>query len=242
MRSSLAIFRREFASYFNSPIAYIFIIAFLVLNAGLFMTGFFLNGAADLRAFFGNLPFFLIFFIPAVSMRLWAEDKRLGTFELLMTLPMRASDVMLGKYLAALAFYLVALAGTLTLPIMVGALGNPDTGRHLQRLPGRGAAGRALPGHRDVHQRADARPDLGRDPGHHGLLPAVRPGHPRRGGHDRRLDSGAGLAAAELPGPVRPTTTCCCAAWSPLGDLAYFLGLTAVFLVLNALWLEGRKY
>ena len=125
MQSTLTIFRREFASYFNSPIAYIFIIAFLVLNSGLFMTGFFLNGAADLRSFFGNLPFFLIFFIPAVSMRLWAEDKRTGTFELLITLPIRAREVMMGKYLAALAFYLVALAGTLPLPIMVSALGNP---------------------------------------------------------------------------------------------------------------------
>ena len=128
MQSTLTIFRREFASYFNSPIAYIFIIAFLVLNSGLFMTGFFLNGAADLRSFFGNLPFFLIFFIPAVGMRLWAEDKRTGTFELLMTLPIRAREVMMGKYLAALAFYLVSLAGTLPLPIMISVLGNPDMG------------------------------------------------------------------------------------------------------------------
>ena len=128
MQNTLTIFRREFAAYFNSPIAYIFIIAFLVLNSGLFMTAFFLNGTADLRGFFGNLPFFLIFFIPAVSMRLWAEDKRTGTFELLMTLPMRTGDVMMGKYLAALAFYLVALLGTVPLPIMVMALGNPDVG------------------------------------------------------------------------------------------------------------------
>ena len=106
MQGTRTIFQREFAAYFNSPIAYIFIIAFLVLNSGLFMTGFFLGGAADLRGFFGQLPIFLIFVIPAVSMRLWAEDKRLGTFEMLMTLPMRTRDVMLGKYLAAFAFYL----------------------------------------------------------------------------------------------------------------------------------------
>jgi len=114
MTNTMTIFRREFGSYFNSPIAYIFIIAFLVLNSGLFMTSFFLSGAADLRGFFGNLPFFLIFFIPAVSMRLWAEDKRTGTFELLMTLPMPTRDVMLGKYLSAFAFYLVALLGTVS--------------------------------------------------------------------------------------------------------------------------------
>ncbi len=127
------VFRREFQSYFNSPIAYIFIIAFLVLNAGLFMTGFFLNGVADLRGFFKNLPIFLIFFIPAVSMRLWAEDKRTGTFELLMTLPMQPHEVMLGKYLAALALYTVTLLGTFPLVIMVNALGNPDNGAPLPR-------------------------------------------------------------------------------------------------------------
>ncbi len=88
------------------------------------------------------LPLFLIFFIPAVSMRLWAEDKRLGTFELLMTLPMRTSEVMLGKYLAAFCFYLVALAGTLPLPLMVAHLGNPDGGAMVSGLPGRGPAGR----------------------------------------------------------------------------------------------------
>jgi ABC-2 type transport system permease protein len=103
MANIKTIFRREFAAYFNSPIAYIFIIVFLVLNCGLFMTPFFLQGQADLRDFFGNLPLFLIFFIPALTMRLWAEDKRSGTFELLMTLPMRSSEVMLGKYLAAMA-------------------------------------------------------------------------------------------------------------------------------------------
>ncbi len=129
MSNVVTIFRREFAAYFNSPIAYIFIIVFLALNCGLFMTPFFLTGQADMRDFFGNLPLFLIFFIPALTMRLWAEDKRSGTFELLMTLPMRSAEVMLGKYLAATAFYLVALAGTLPVPIMVNALGNPDGGR-----------------------------------------------------------------------------------------------------------------
>ena len=128
MQNVTTIFRREFGAYFNSPIAYIFIIAFLVLNAGLFMTTFFLSQAADLRGFFGNLPIFLIFFIPAVSMRLWAEDKRLGTFELLMTLPMKSWQIVLGKYLAALAFYAIALLCTFALPVMVMSLGNPDVG------------------------------------------------------------------------------------------------------------------
>ena len=79
MTNTMTIFRRELASYFNSPIAYIFIIVFLVLNCGLFMAAFFLQGQADMRGFFGNLPLFLIFFIPALTMRLWAEDRRRGT-------------------------------------------------------------------------------------------------------------------------------------------------------------------
>ena len=112
MRNIATIFRREFFAYFNSPIAYIFIIVFLMLICGLFMTTFFLQGTADMRAFFMNLPLFLIFFIPAVSMRLWADDKKSGTFELLMTLPMRSSEVMMGKYFAAMAFYCVALLAT----------------------------------------------------------------------------------------------------------------------------------
>jgi len=241
MQNTMTIFRREFASYFNSPIAYIFIIAFLVLNSGLFMTGFFLNGAADLRAFFGNLPFFLIFFIPAVSMRLWAEDKRTGTFELLMTLPMRAREVMMGKYLAALAFYLVSLAGTLVLPIMVSALGNPDVGAIWS-----GYIGAALLG---------------------GLYLAV--GTFTSGLMRDQISAVIlGIMACFLIFIVGvPGVAATIDGWIPglgsflqhylglsdhfemmlrgvitLGDLAYFLGLTFVFLSLNTLWLKGRKY
>ena len=241
MRNTLTIFRREFAAYFNSPIAYIFIIAFLVLNSGLFMTGFFLNGVADLRAFFGNLPIFLIFFIPAVSMRLWAEDKRIGTFELLMTLPMRAMDVMLGKYLAALAFYLVALAGTLPLVIMVGALGNPDLGAIFSGYIGAvflGALYLAI---------GTFTSGLMRDQisavilgimacflifilGVPGVAATVDGWVPGLGS---LLQHYLGLSdhfEMMLRGVIS------------LGDLAYFVGLTAVFLTLNTLWLEGRKF
>ena len=122
------IFRREFRAYFDSSIAYIFMIVFLLLTAGIFMSGFFLQGAADMRGFFVNLPLFNLFFLPAVTMRLWAEDKRIGTMELLMTLPMKAHEIVLGKYLAALAFYAIALAGTLTIPVMIAFVGNPDVG------------------------------------------------------------------------------------------------------------------
>lgn len=122
------IFRREFAAYFNSPIAYVFIVVFLLLTAGFYVNGFFLAGLADMRDFFGSLPLFLIFFAPAVTMRLWAEDQRQGTFELLMTLPMRPIHIVLGKYFAGLAFLAVALLATITIPITVAWLGNPDLG------------------------------------------------------------------------------------------------------------------
>jgi ABC-type transport system involved in multi-copper enzyme maturation permease subunit len=122
------IFRREMGAYFNSPIAYIFIIVFLALTAGFYVNGFFLAGTADMRDFFDSLPLFLIFFIPALTMRLWAEEQRLGTFELLMTLPMRPLSIVLGKYLASLAFYGIALACTFTIPITLAWIGDPDLG------------------------------------------------------------------------------------------------------------------
>jgi len=128
MRNLRIIFQRELASYFDSPIAYIFLIVYLLLNAGWYMNSFFLAGAADMRGFFGNLPLFNLFFLPAISMRLWAEDKRTGTMELLMTLPMRSWEIVTGKYLASLAFYALALLGTIVIPIMLVALGDPDMG------------------------------------------------------------------------------------------------------------------
>ena len=128
MRDIGVIFRREMSAYFQSPIAYIFIIVFLVLTTLFYTNGFFLAGVADMRDFFGTLPLFLLFFIPALTMRLWAEDQRQGTFELLMTLPMRPSHIVLGKYLAGLLFYCVALAGTLTIPLTLAWIGAPDLG------------------------------------------------------------------------------------------------------------------
>jgi ABC-type transport system involved in multi-copper enzyme maturation permease subunit len=241
MNGALTIFRREFAAYFNSPIAYIFIIAFLVLNSGLFMTGFFLTGNADLRGFFSNLPIFLIFFIPAVSMRLWAEDKRLGTFELLMTLPVGASQVMLGKYLAAYAFYLVALAGTLPLPIMIASLGNPDMGALWSSYIGAALLGGLYLGIGTFTS------GLMRDQisavilgimacflvfivGIPGVAATVDGWLPGFGSFLQDYVGLSGHFEMMLRGVVS------------LGGLTYFIGMTAVFLTLNTLWLEGRKY
>ncbi len=128
MRDIGVIFRREMGAYFNSPIAYIFIIVFLLLAGGFYTNGFFLSGVADMRDFFGTLPLYLLFFIPALTMRLWAEDQRIGTFELLMTLPMKPVHIVLGKYLASLAFWGITLACTLTIPLSLMWIGDPDLG------------------------------------------------------------------------------------------------------------------
>lgn len=123
-----AVFFRELAAYFNSTIAYIFIIVFMMMTAGLFMTNFFLLGQADMRYFFDTLPLVLCVFVPALTMRLWAEDKKGNTFELLLTFPLSSWKLVVGKSLAAFVFYLLALAGTLLIPFMLHVLGHPDPG------------------------------------------------------------------------------------------------------------------
>ncbi|MBN1871285.1 MAG: Gldg family protein [Candidatus Omnitrophica bacterium] len=128
MKNIITIFKREIKAYFNSPIAYIFIIVFLLISAGLFMAQFFLIQKADMRGFFYNLPLILCIFIPAITMRLWAEDRRGNTMELLLTFPMNTYELVLGKFLAGLVFYMTALLSTLTIPVMMAVLGNPDMG------------------------------------------------------------------------------------------------------------------
>ena len=130
------ILNRELAAYFNSPIAYIFMVIFTLLNGGLFMTQFFLIGRADMRAFFSTLPFLLSVFLPAVSMRLWAEEKRGNTQELLLTFPMQAHELVLGKFFASFLFYLITLACTFPVPVMLAVLGRPDLGAVLSGYVG----------------------------------------------------------------------------------------------------------
>ncbi|MDZ7376594.1 MAG: ABC transporter permease [candidate division KSB1 bacterium] len=123
------IFRREFRAYFYSPIAYVFSVIFILLNSGIYMFTFFFYGNADMREFFSALPLTLgLIFIPAISMRLWSEEHKLGTVELLLTLPMKTEHIVLGKFLASFVFYLVALSGTLVIPILLVILGKPDFG------------------------------------------------------------------------------------------------------------------
>ncbi len=129
MNDMMIIFKREFRAYFYSPIAYVFSVIFVLLNTSLYMFHFFFFGNADMRSFFSTLPLVLgIVFIPAIAMRLWSEERKLGTIELLLTLPMRTEHIVLGKFLASLVFYLFALAGTLTIPILLIIIGKPDFG------------------------------------------------------------------------------------------------------------------
>jgi ABC-2 type transport system permease protein len=128
MKNIFTVIKRELDSYFNSAIAYIYLIVFIVLNNGLFMANYFLAGRADMRAYFNNLPLLLFIFIPVVTMRLWAEDKKEHTFELLLTFPMKPHELVLGKFFASFIFYLIALATTLTVPLVIQFSGRPDPG------------------------------------------------------------------------------------------------------------------
>jgi ABC-2 type transport system permease protein len=130
MRNVMVIFRREFASYFATPLALVFIVIFLAA-AGFFtfsIGGLYERGQADLAPFFEYLPWLYLFLIPALSMRLWAEDRKSGTIELLMTLPITPWQAVVGKYLAAWCFAGLALALTFPIWITVNYLGDPDNG------------------------------------------------------------------------------------------------------------------
>lgn len=130
MRNTLFVVRRELADYFATPVAYVFIFIFLALLTSLtfFMGNFFARGQADLVPFFQFHAWVYMLLIPAISMRMWAEERRSGTIELLMTLPISLTQVVLGKYLAAVAFAAISLALTFPLWITVNYLGEPDNG------------------------------------------------------------------------------------------------------------------
>jgi ABC-2 type transport system permease protein len=130
MHNVATIFRREFASYFATPLAFVFIVIFLIL-VGVFafwFGGFYERGQADLAPFFTYHPWLYLFLIPALSMRLWAEERKSGSIELLMTLPVTVWQAVLGKFLAAWVFAALALALTFPMWITVNYLGDPDNG------------------------------------------------------------------------------------------------------------------
>ena len=130
MNRILAITRRELISYFSTPLAYVFIVIFLVLTSAFtfYLGNFYERGQADLSAFFSFHPWLYLFLVPAISMRLWAEERKSGSIELLMTLPIEPREAVLGKFLAAWAFITLALILTFPIWVTVNFLGDPDNG------------------------------------------------------------------------------------------------------------------
>ena len=130
MNTISALFRRELKSYFATPVAYVFIVIFLVLISTFtfYLGDFYERGQADLAPFFVFLPWLYLLLVPAIAMRLWAEERKTGSIELLMTLPITPWQAVLGKYLAAWAFTGVALLLTFPIWITVNYLGDPDNG------------------------------------------------------------------------------------------------------------------
>ncbi len=128
MKGFNPIFKREFKSYFDTPVAYVFIVVFLVLNGvfTFYVGGFYERGLADLAPFFEFHPWLYRILIPAISMRLWSEERKAGTIELMLTLPISLSAGVFGKFFAAWCFTAVALLGTVPVWLTVNYLGEPD--------------------------------------------------------------------------------------------------------------------
>ena len=129
MNSFSAVFKRELKSYFTTPLAYVFLVIFLFFSAYLtFKQGFYEMRQADMRAFFTNLPLLFVFMVPSTAMRLWAEERKVGSIELLFTLPITITQAVLGKFFAAWLFLIIALALTFPMMFTVAYLGEPDAG------------------------------------------------------------------------------------------------------------------
>ncbi len=130
MNSILAIAKRELRSSFNSPIAYAVALGFLVFTSAwlYFVDAFYAVGQADLRSYFTLMPVVLAFLAPALTMRSWAEERRLGTYELLLTMPFTEGQLVAGKYLSSLALAALSIGLTLPVPLMASLLGSFDAG------------------------------------------------------------------------------------------------------------------
>ena len=128
MNGLLSIYKREFTSYFVTPVAYVFIVIFLLMTGvfTFYLGAFYESNQADLEPFFRFHPWLYLFLIPAISMRLWSDERKSGTIELLMTLPVSITDTVVAKYLAAWSFTAIALSLTFPMWITVNYLGSPD--------------------------------------------------------------------------------------------------------------------
>lgn len=123
-----ALVRKELKLYWNSPIAYIFIVTFLGFVMWLFFRGFFLVNQADMRQFFGIIPWVFLFLIPALTMRMWSEEYRTGTIEILLTSSITIREAVLAKFLASLIFLAITLSATVMLPLSITLIGALDWG------------------------------------------------------------------------------------------------------------------
>ena len=128
MRQAMLIFSKEFKDYFISPIAYIVIAIFLLVTGWLFFSTFFVFGQVELRRFFDLLPFLFALVVPIITMRLFSEELNVGSYEILLTLPVTFRDIIIGKFLAGLAFVGAILLPTLSYPIFISFLGDLDWG------------------------------------------------------------------------------------------------------------------
>ncbi len=130
MKNAFTIFKKELRSYFSSPIGFVFIIFYLLVSNAFFffVQDFFKQGQVSMRGYFAAMPWVFLFFVPAISMRLWAEEKKMGTVELLLTMPLKEWEVVFGKFLAAFAFLAITLLFSLTIPVSLAYLGKPDMG------------------------------------------------------------------------------------------------------------------
>lgn len=130
MKNIITIFKRELNGYFATPVAYVFIVIFLIMSGALtfYLGNYYERGQADLIPFFQFHPWLYLFLVPAIAMRLWAEERKTGSIELLMTLPISTGQAVIGKYLAAWVFIGIALLLTFPTWVTVNYLGNPDNG------------------------------------------------------------------------------------------------------------------
>lgn len=129
MNGFKAVYKRELKGYFATPVAYVFLVIFLFFSGYLtFKQGFFEARQADMRLFFENMPLLFVFIVPSVAMRLWSEERKNGSIELLLTLPITIGQAVWGKFLAAWTFLAIALILTFPMPATLCYLGNPDMG------------------------------------------------------------------------------------------------------------------
>jgi len=128
VRAAAVIAKKELRSALGSPAGFVYLTAFLVLSSWLFFRGFFAVGQASMRSFFSLMPWLFLFFVPAAAMRAWAEERRSGTDEILLTLPVADVELVVGKFAAGMGFLALAVALTLPVPLTVAAFGDPDLG------------------------------------------------------------------------------------------------------------------